>query len=88
MYCEQNLLFSCSLVWPMLSAQSVTMSSTDFFFLGIYLNFQWHKSHKNQYLPHSESKSYQINSIKSYSWRSFKQHQRHISIPLKFWATI
>jgi len=67
---------------------SVTTSSTDLFFLGIYLNFQWHKSRKNQYLPLSESKSYQINSIKSYSSRSFEQHQRHISIPLKFSATI
>ncbi len=38
---------------------------------------------KNQYLPHSESKSYQINSIKSCSSsRSFQQHhQRHIPIP-------
>jgi hypothetical protein len=33
-------------------------------FLGIYLNFQLQKSLKNQYLPHSKSKSYQINSIK------------------------
>ncbi len=35
-------------------------------FFGIYLNFQRQKSlKKNQYLPHSESKSHQINSIKS-----------------------
>jgi hypothetical protein len=52
-------------------------------FWGIYLNFQWQKSLKNQYLPHSESKSYQTNSIKSCSLRSFQQHQRHIPIPLK-----
>jgi hypothetical protein len=26
--------------------------------VGIYSNFQWQKSLKNQYLPHSESKSY------------------------------
>jgi len=48
---------------------SVTTSSTYFFFQNlvfwIFLNFQWQKSRKNQYLPHSESKSYQINSIKS-----------------------
>jgi len=56
-------------------------------FLGIYLNFQWQKSFKNQYLPHSESTPYQINSIKSCSSRSFQQHQRHIPIPLKFSAT-
>jgi len=46
---------------------SVTTFSTDFSFqnlvFGIYLNFQWQKSLKKQYLPHSESKSYQINSI-------------------------
>ncbi len=52
-------------------------------FFGIYFNFQWQKSITNQYLPHSESKSYQINSIKSCSSRSFQQHQRHIPIPLK-----
>ncbi len=57
-------------------------------FFGIYLNFQWQKSLKNRYLPHSEFKSYQINSIKSRSSRSFQQHQRHIPIPLKFSATI
>jgi hypothetical protein len=44
------------------------MSSADFSFqnlvyFGIYLNFQQQKSLKNQYLPHFESKSYQINSI-------------------------
>jgi len=38
-------------------------------FFGIYLNFQWQKLPQNQYLPHSESKSYQINSIKSCSHR-------------------
>ncbi len=43
--------------------------------LGIYLNFQWQKSLKNQYLPHSKSKIYQINSIKSCSSRSF-QHTK------------
>ncbi len=57
-------------------------------FLGIYLNFQRQKSLKHQYLPHSESKSYHINSIKSCSSRSFQQHQRHIPIPPKFSATI
>jgi hypothetical protein len=68
---------------------SVTRSSTDFSFQNlVYLNFQWQKSLKNQDLPHSESKSYQINSIKSCSSRSFQQHQRHIPIPPKFSATI
>jgi hypothetical protein len=53
-----------------------------------YLNFQRQKPLKNQYLPHSESKSYQINSIKSCSSRPFQRHQRHIPLPLKFLATI
>jgi hypothetical protein len=53
-------------------------------FLGIYLNFQQQKSLKHQYLPHFESKSYQINSIKSCSSRSFQQHQRHFPVPQNF----
>jgi hypothetical protein len=52
------------------------------------LNFQWQKSLENQYVPHSKSKSYQINSIKSCSSRSFQQYQRHILIPPKFPAMI
>jgi hypothetical protein len=46
------------------------------------------KSLKNQFLPHSELKSYQIDSIKSSSSRFFQQHQRHIPIPPKFSAMI
>jgi len=57
-------------------------------FFGIYLSFQRHKSLLNQYLSHSKSKSYQINSIRSGSLRSFQQHQRHIPIPKKLLATI
>jgi hypothetical protein len=69
-------------------SQLIFPSKTWFF--GIYLNFQWQKSLKNQYLPHSKSKSYQINSIKSCSSRSFQQHQRHIPIPPKFqlWSNL
>ncbi len=71
---------------------SVTTSSTDFpfktWFFGIYLNFQRQKSLQNQYLPHSESKSYQINSVKSCSSRSFQQYQRLIPILPKFSARI
>jgi hypothetical protein len=52
------------------------------------LKIQWQKSLLNQYLPHSESTSYQINSIKSCSSRSFQQHQRHIPIPPKISAMI
>jgi hypothetical protein len=48
------------------------------------LNFQQQKSFLNQYFPHSESKSYLINSIKSSLSRSFQQHQRHLPIPQKF----
>jgi hypothetical protein len=54
-------------------------------FLGIYLNFQLQKLLKDQYISHIlKPKSYQINSIKSYSSRSFQRHQRHIPVPLKF----
>ncbi len=72
---------------------SVTTSSTDFSFQNLvfwnFWNFQRQKSLKIQYFPHSESKSYQITSIKSCSSRSFQQqHQRHIPIPPKFSATI
>jgi hypothetical protein len=63
---------------------SLTTFLTDFSFqnlvFGIYLNFQHQKSLKNPYLPHSESKSYQINSIKSCSSRSIQKYQRHIPI--------
>jgi hypothetical protein len=52
------------------------------------LNFQQQKSLKNQHLPHSTSKSYQVNSIKSCSSRSFQQHQSHIPIPSKFSAIV
>jgi hypothetical protein len=71
-----NSYNTCLLVWPVPLTQLIFPSKTWFF--GIYL-----KSLKIQYLPYSESKSYQINSIKSCSSRSF-QHQRHIPIPLKF----
>ncbi len=58
---------------------SVTMSSTDFSFQNlVFWEFIWIFSCRNHfkiniYLPHSESKSYQINSIRSA--RSFQQHQ-------------
>ncbi len=76
-------------MWLVLLAQVLPRGELIFpsktWFFEIYLNSQWQNSFKNQYLPHSESKSYQINSIKS---RSFQQHQRHIPIPLKFSAMI
>jgi hypothetical protein len=54
-------------VWPVPLAQVLPHPQLIFpsktWFFGIYLNFQRQK--KNQYLSHSESKSYQINSIKS-----------------------
>jgi hypothetical protein len=56
-------------------------------FCGIYLNFQPQESLKNQYQC-SESKSYQINSIKFCSSRSLQQHRRQILIPPKISATI
>jgi hypothetical protein len=66
-------------------SQLIFPSKTWFF--GIYLNFQRQKALKNQYLPHSKSKSYHIIFIKSCSSTSF-QHQRHIPVPLNFSATI
>ncbi len=68
---------------------SLTTSSTDFSFQNLFFwNLFWIFSGRNHskinYLPHSESKSYQINSIKSCSSRSFQQHQRHIPIPPNF----
>jgi len=60
---------ACAFGLSLLHPQLIFPSKTCFF--GIYLNFQQQKSLINQYLPHSESKSYQINSIKSSS-RSFQ----------------
>jgi hypothetical protein len=70
----------------LLCPQLIIPSKT--WFVGIYLNFQWQKLLKNQYMPHCESKSYQVNSIKSCSSKSFQQHQGHIPIPLKISAMI
>jgi hypothetical protein len=86
---QQHWLRSqCVLVWCVSLAQVLPLSQLIFAsktsFFRIYLDFQWQKSFKNQYLPHSESKCCQINSIKSCSLRSFQQHKRHFSIPLKF----
>jgi hypothetical protein len=67
----------------------VSTSSTDFSFQNlIFWNLFEFSALKNQYLPHFESKSYEINSIKSCSSRSFQQDQRHIPILLKFSAMI
>jgi len=56
-------------VWPVSLAQVLPRTQLIFpfktWFFGIYLNFQRQKSLQNQYLPHSESKSYETNSIKS-----------------------
>jgi hypothetical protein len=66
---------------------SVITFSTDFSFQNlIFWNlFQISATGitKNQYLPHSKSKSYQTNSINPCSSRSLQQDQRHIPIPPK-----
>jgi hypothetical protein len=64
--------------------QLIFPSNTWFF--GIYLNFQQQKSVKKgiSSLFYSQSKSYQMNSIKSCLSSSFQQHQMHTPIPLKF----
>jgi hypothetical protein len=86
------LQFNDILVWPVPLTQVLPRPQLIFpsktWFFGIYLNLQWQKSLLNQYLPHSESKSHQINFIKSCSSRSFQQHHRHIPISPKFSATI
>jgi hypothetical protein len=47
--------FKGRLVWPVPFAQVLPLSQLIFpfktWFSGIYLNFQWHKSLKNQYFP-------------------------------------
>jgi hypothetical protein len=75
----------------MVSLRSFTTTSTDLSFqkpgfFGIYFEFSAAKIIlKNQYLSHSESKSCQINSIKSCSSRSSQQlYQRRIPTPSKF----
>jgi len=87
LFCNVCIDFLNSQIWKEIMLElygkpsSVTTSSTDFpsktWFFGIYFNFQRQKSLLNQYLPHSKSKSYQINCIKSCSSRSFQQHQMH-----------
>ncbi len=84
--------FSQILGWPVRLAQVLPRPQLIFpcktWFFGFYLNFQQLKSLKNQYLPHSDSKSYQNKFHKIVLSRSFQQQQRHIPIPLKFSATI
>ncbi len=76
------------LVWPVPLAQVLPRPQLIFpsktWFSEIYLNFQQAEITFKSISP----KSYQINSIKSYSSKSFQQHQRHIPIPPKFSATV
>ncbi len=62
-----NCIYHTILVWPVLLAQVLPRPQLIFpsktWFFGIYLNFQQQKWIQNYYLPYSESKSYQINSI-------------------------
>jgi hypothetical protein len=67
-----NMLLMCSQCKRLEIWANTTSSTPKTWLFGIYLNFQRQKSPKYQYLPHSESKSYQINSIKSCSSRSFQ----------------
>ncbi len=73
-------------------ASSVTTFSTDFSFQNLVFwnlfEFSVEKFTLNQYIPHFKYKSYQINSFKSCSSRSFQQNQRHILIPPQFLAMI
>jgi hypothetical protein len=60
--CELNVDLIKLLVWPVPLAQVLSRPQLIFpsktWFFGIYLSFQWQKSLKNQYLSHSESKTY------------------------------
>ncbi len=71
---------------------SVNPFSTDFSFQNLILKnlfeFLVAKIILKSISPTFESKSYQINSIKSCSSRSFQEHQRHISIPPEFSTSI
>jgi hypothetical protein len=71
---------------------TVTTSSTDFSFQNLVFwnlfEFSAAEITFKSIFSHSESKSYQINSIKSCSSRSFQEHQMHIPIPPKFSDTI
>ncbi len=98
LFCNVCIDFLNSRIWMEImlelngKASSVTTFSTDFSFQNlVFGEFIWivsGRNHlKNQYLPHSESKSYQISSIQSCPSRSFQQHQRHIPISPKFSAT-
>jgi hypothetical protein len=83
--------FSCSLVWPF--GSSVTSSSIDFSFQNLVFGNLFEIAapeitSKSISPTFWIQKSYQINSIKSYSSRSFQQHQRHIPIPPKVLVTI
>jgi hypothetical protein len=51
-------------IMPSLDTSAHVLNPSTTWFFGIYLNSQRQKSLKNQYLSHSESKSYQTNSIK------------------------
>ncbi len=102
LFCHVCINFLNSQIWKGIMLElngkppSVTTFSTDFsfktWFFGIYLNFQQQKLHKNQYLPHAESKSYQRNSIKSCSLRSFQQHAQSNSSEIfsndLFWFSV
>ncbi len=98
LFCSVCIDFLNSQIWKEIMLElnakpsSVTTFSTDFSFQNLVFwnlfEFSGQKSLLNECLSHCESKSYRINSIKSCSSRSFKQHQRHIPIPLQFSATI
>ncbi len=67
---------------------SVTTSWTDFSFQNLVLEFIWIFSGKNHYkinISHILNPNfYQVNSIKSWSSRSFQKHQRHIPFLCNF----
>jgi len=60
---ERKSCFNWRVTLEVLPRSQLIFPSKTWFF-GFYFKFQWQKSLQIQYLPHSESKSYQINFIK------------------------
>jgi hypothetical protein len=81
------------LVWRMLLAKVLSRPQLIFSFQNLVFRnlfqFSTNKNHLKINISHILNPNLtQINSIKSCSSRSFRQHQRHIPSPPKFSATI
>jgi hypothetical protein len=89
LFCNVYINFLNSQIWKEIMLElnryptNVTTFSSDFSFQNLVFwnlfEFSVAEITWNQYLPHSESKSYQINSVKSCSSRSFHQTPKALS---------